>query len=268
MRSRLGLVLVTVLVASFATVVQPARAQAGDDDVRAKELYRNGEQLYEEGLYEDAVVAWENAYELSKRPLLLYNIANALERIGRWEEALERINQYRAFAPEEERETLNRRMRAIERRLEQKRADEEASLRDRAATTNTGSSVMLQPRSRRSSGPPPGAIALMALGGGGVAAGSVFGGLAIGARLEAQDLCRGVGEAVLCPDTAADALNRDARYSLGADIGLAVGGASLGAGIILAILDQQGLLPRKSGQPLLLPSAGPGVASLTLQGTF
>ena len=79
MRSRLGLVLVTVLVASFATPVPPVHAQANSDEVRAKELYRNGERLYEEGLYEDAVVAWERAYELSERPLLLYNIANALE---------------------------------------------------------------------------------------------------------------------------------------------------------------------------------------------
>ena len=122
MRTHLGLTLVTVLSTIVMTAAVPGSAWADDEDVRARELYRNGEQLYEEGLYEDAIVAWERAYDLSGRPLLLYNIANALERIGKWEEALRRINQYRAFATEAERETLDRRMRAIERRIDEKQS--------------------------------------------------------------------------------------------------------------------------------------------------
>ncbi len=57
-----------------------AFAQEGDS--RALELYRNGVQLYEEGRYELAIVAWKEAYAISlkteqPKSLLLYNIAVA-----------------------------------------------------------------------------------------------------------------------------------------------------------------------------------------------
>ena len=89
---------------------QPGLAQSpsGDSDARARHLYRNGELLYAEGLYSDAIAAWESAYDLSDRPLLLYNMANAQERLGRWEDALQSLNRYRAFAPLEERDVLIR----------------------------------------------------------------------------------------------------------------------------------------------------------------
>lgn len=282
MRPLRGLALVAVLLVNFTSIALPAVARADEDEVRAKELYRNGERLYEEGLYEDAILAWERAYDLSKRPLLLYNMANALERIGRWEEALQRINQYRALAPEAERETLNRRMQAIERRLEKKRRSDADEARlaevaraasERSAQANSGRSIGInsvalqaQPRGRR--GPPAGTLALLGLGGAGLASSAVFSGLALQARNEAALLCQGIGETVFCPETAADSLSRDAQFSLGADIGLIAGGATLGTAIILSILDSQGLLPGSPPRVVLLPSASTNQASLNLQGTF
>jgi len=275
MRPSRELALVACLLASFTTALAlPALALAEDSDLRAKELYRNGERLYEEGLYEDAIVAWELAYELSKRPLLLYNMANALERIGLWDEALRRINQYRALAPEDERETLDRRMRAIERRLDKKheadaaRRAEEDILRAKPGSGTTNNSVTLRPRPQRPEGPPTGAIVLMALGSSGMTAGGFLGGFALEARSEAAVLCSGVGEVVLCPESAGSFLTRDASLSLGADISLIAGGATLGAGIVLSILDSQGLLPGQTRRVVLIPSAGPGQASLSLAGTF
>jgi len=88
-----------------------------DDLVRAQELYENGARLYDEGLYEEAIAAFEAAYTLSKLPELYYNIANAYERLAKWQEALDALNKYRAFAPTDERETLDRRMRNLERRI-------------------------------------------------------------------------------------------------------------------------------------------------------
>jgi tetratricopeptide (TPR) repeat protein len=273
MRPRLGLALIAVLFASLMPLAPPALAQASDEEARAKELYRNGEQLYEEGLYENAIVAWELAYELSKRPLLLYNIANALERIGKWDDALRSINQYRALAPEDERQTLDRRMRAIERRIEdkrvaeEKRSAEEAIVRAKPNPKETPATVTLRPR-EKTPRPPQGAIALMALGGAGLASGGVLFGLALQARNEATGLCSSAGPTVLCPKAAAQPLARDSAFSLGADIGLIAGGVSLGAGIVLSILHSKGMLPRGGRQVLLVPSAGPGRASLSLQGTF
>ena len=106
---------------SWALLGGAARAQeegtAADIDARARELYDNGAILYDEGRYEDAIVAWEEAYRLSGRPLLLYNIANAQERLGQWRAALDTLNRYRAYARPEERERLDRRIANLERRL-------------------------------------------------------------------------------------------------------------------------------------------------------
>jgi len=69
----------------------PAAAQKSADDERARELYDNGAILYEEGRYEDAIAAWKAAYDLSPKPLLLFNVANAYERIGGLLDAPEKL---------------------------------------------------------------------------------------------------------------------------------------------------------------------------------
>jgi tetratricopeptide (TPR) repeat protein len=107
----------------LVALLGPALALAQDeptpsaDDERARELFQNGRVLHEEGRYEDAIAAWEEGYRLSKRPLFLYNIGNAYEKLGDLEHAIEYFNRYRAFAPEEERVTLERKIRALEERV-------------------------------------------------------------------------------------------------------------------------------------------------------
>lgn len=99
--------------------IAPLRvAQAGEEDeARARSLFENGARLYEEGRYEEAILAWEEGYRLSKRPLFLFNIANAQERLGKLEEALSSLNRYRAFAADDEREVLEKRVRNLEQRV-------------------------------------------------------------------------------------------------------------------------------------------------------
>ena len=58
-----------------------------NDDAQAKQLYEEGVTYYEAGRNQEAVVAWTQAYNLSKKPLLLFNIANAHERLGNLMEA-------------------------------------------------------------------------------------------------------------------------------------------------------------------------------------
>src|SRR5687768_9802487 len=97
----------------------PGYTPSPEDDARARELYDNGALLYDEGRYDDAVAAWAESYRLSGRPLLLFNMANAMERLGRYEDAMTLLSRYRAFAPAEDRETLDRRIRNIEARLDE-----------------------------------------------------------------------------------------------------------------------------------------------------
>ncbi len=273
MRRLLLRILVPLMLLMFAS---PAWAQG--DDQRARELYENGALLYEEGDYENAVIAWKQAYDISERPLLLYNIANALERIGEWQEAFDYLNQYRAFAKADERDTLDRRMRSIERRLEDKRSDEEAVAEEArtaeearaaeetsAGTENTSGGNTLSTTSTTragAAGPNPGGVILLGAGLGGVAVGGIFGGLAVNARADAASLCSS-GDPVLCPDTAREALDNDRNFALASDISMIAGGAVAAAGLVVLIVDATSK-KKKATSFRILPSAGPEGGSVTL----
>lgn len=117
------LILALTMVGPATALAQDAPPPAEDPAMlRAKELYDNGTRLYEEGLYSEAIGAFEEAYRLSNRPLLMFNIANAYERLGKLQEAVDYLNKYRAFAAAEDRESLERRISALDRRLAEQKA--------------------------------------------------------------------------------------------------------------------------------------------------
>ena len=95
----------------------PETSLAQSDDARARLLFDNGHQLYMEGRYEDALAAWTEAYALSQRPLILFNMANAYERNGQLEKAVAVLNRYRAYAQPDEQEVILRRIKNMEQRL-------------------------------------------------------------------------------------------------------------------------------------------------------
>lgn len=260
-----------LILGSMALFAPVARAQSTPDanQERAKELYQNGSLLYDEGRYEDAIVAFQEAYRLSEQPKLLYNIAQAQERLGRYQDALDTLSRYRAYAPAEEREALDRRIRNLERRLE------EAG----SAPTPTPAPTATAPSSAPAPTPTPTPerdgvrvlpIALYAVGGVGLGAGALFGLSARSARADAEALCVDGATGALCPDSAADPLSRDRRSSLLADVGFGVGAAGLIGGTLTLILGGDAAV---SGTGAGLPSAlslgvRPGGASLTLSGSF
>jgi len=261
-----------LLSLSFLLPGSYAYAQSGTES-RARELFENGARLYDEGLYDEAIAAWQAAFNLSPdRPLLLYNMANAYERLGRYQEALDYLNRYRALAPSEERETLERRMRAIERRMNEvkERAlnpPDGDPLRDA-----TGSRIQVtssQGGSNSGASPHPAGIALIAGGGAGLAIGGVFGALALTERSRARSLCiESTSGDTLCPSEAKAHIELDRSYSLGADIALIAGGAALGAGVIVLLVDATSSSDAKASNFLLVPSGGPDGAALTLMGRF
>lgn len=83
----------------------------------AQRLFENGARLYAEGSYEQSIVAFDAAYELSREPLMLYNMANAHERLGNLRQSIDLLNRYRPFADPAEQDVLLQRIVAMERRL-------------------------------------------------------------------------------------------------------------------------------------------------------
>lgn len=206
-----------LLLATLAFAQDPAA-----DDARARELYENGALLYEEGRYEDAIAAWREAYRLSDRPVLLFNMANAAERIGDYDEAMRLLSRYRAYAPAEERETLDRRIRNIERRLDEQRTTSPAATVAPTPTTPAEPArdgVRILP------------VVLLGAGGLGLAGGGAFAVLALDARADALAACTTSGDATWCTDAAADPMRRDKSWSLAADVGFVVGGLAAAGGV-------------------------------------
>lgn len=252
--------LLLTLVDPAVAALPPAPALSSvtaEDDERARELFQNGLDLYEEGRYEDAIAAWEEAWRLSGRPLLLFNMANAAERIARWDDAMELLSRYRAFAPSDERETLDRRIANIQRRIEETRGATGSTTTTTSTTAQTTTTPSTTPGPTRSVSPLP--IVLLSAGGASVVTGTIFGVRALDARADAADSCASSGDATYCTGEARDALARDRSSALVADLTIGLGALAVAGGVVTLIVP----LPLQVGG-----SVGPGGGMLSVGGTF
>jgi tetratricopeptide (TPR) repeat protein len=77
-----------------------ARAQQQTDDELAKQYYKLGEELYTRADYEGALKQFQQAYKLSNKPALLYNMARCNESLGQHEKAIELLREYLKSNPD------------------------------------------------------------------------------------------------------------------------------------------------------------------------
>ena len=213
-------------------------------DDRARELFQNGRDLYNQGRYEAAITAWAEAYELDARPVLLFNLANAYERVGRLEEALEALLGYRPYAPAEEGDLLDARIRTMEERVavirSERRQEEQAKLeaeRELAEEREAAAAALAEAQAAADAGPavPVLPIAITAVGVGALGFGAVNGVITSRTRRDLSDpaLCTPAG---LCKTGAEDLFAREKRTALFADVGLISGAALTGLGVVLFAL--------------------------------
>lgn len=98
-----------LLICAFAfaltalTASPCAQAQSTHEatDAEARGLFLAGQAAYATSRYDDALRYFRQAYELSRRPQLLYNIAVAADRLRRDEEALAAFEQFVRDTPED-----------------------------------------------------------------------------------------------------------------------------------------------------------------------
>lgn len=283
------LLLGLALVLAFAPCAARAQHRADPRERQARALFEQGEAAYEEGRYDEAIAAFEQAYGLSARPLLLYNIANAKERLGLLSEALENLRNYLEDAPDDERPIIERRIRGLEDRVTRQDREqvERRAEQERIARTAGEAAASAAVRDGRahagSQGPAPPILGwTLAIGGGAlVVTGVIFGVLALGARSDAAALCSEVGASTFCPISAESMLSRDRTFSLLADIGVLAGAAAATLGIYLVVLHDKETRPppRVPGMATLrAPTSAPrfelgvgslaGGAALLLRGTM
>jgi tetratricopeptide (TPR) repeat protein len=79
-----------------------ARAAHGitDEEERAKAHFLAGQSYYEQASYADALKEFNEAYRLSKKPALLYNIARCHESLAQYPEAIKLLERYLRDQPD------------------------------------------------------------------------------------------------------------------------------------------------------------------------
>ena len=267
-----ALAVLAPLTPAYADSGKAGKQEASKDtEAEARRLFREGDRLYAEGDYEGAVTAFEKAYELSHKEALKYNMANAYERLGRYEAALAALRDYLPHTKPEEQDVVRRRIEKLEKRVEDQR------LKTQQAEVSTGSSPA--PTVAPSSPPSPAAdvptedkqpapvlgYVLLGVGAVGIGVGTFFGLQALGEKSDAEDACVDASGGRRCPVGAQDSLDGAKSKALIADV-------SLGVGIVAAVVGGYLVLSSGSGKSassrMLRVSGGNRGGELRLIGTF
>ncbi len=131
--------------------VQAQAAASEKRDAEARGLFDAGKAAFESGRFEVALERWQEAYALSGRPALQYNIGLALDRLRRDQDALEAFRAYLTWDSEGERaEEVKGRIEAIEKALAQEQA---ADSKQVASPAEAAATVAVQEGSTPLDGP-------------------------------------------------------------------------------------------------------------------
>ena len=198
-----------------------------------KRLYDMATLWYEEGQYDRALEAFNQAYALTQLGDILFNIANVQERAGQLQEAVDSLEKYRLYASDEEGPTIRRRILSLEERIREEEAEAAAT-----AAPVVQDPVVTQPATPPQKQP---RWSWVAVGGTSTA---VFGGAALASYVGTRQ--------------ALDNGNRDAyaTWRTTNNVSLALAGAG-------AVLTAAGLLWQTSDAPSLQVSASPTHATFT-----
>lgn len=116
-RSRL---ISTFVALALSSQSLPALGQDSPDEL-ARRHFESGVAYLQESDYESALRAFEKAYELSKRPDLLLNIATVYERKGELGAAVSSLKKYLEVATDgDQRATVESRVANLEKRIAEK----------------------------------------------------------------------------------------------------------------------------------------------------
>jgi hypothetical protein len=96
----------------------PSPGTLSDKDQQARSLFEKGRQAYGDGQYRDAWAYFHQAYQLSGRPELLYNIGQTADRLGQDADALRAFRMYVERLPNaQNRHDVENRIHALEERV-------------------------------------------------------------------------------------------------------------------------------------------------------
>lgn len=267
-----ALSLVTLL-ALVSLAPSGARAQEPTEamDVEARALFEAGTTAFDDARYADALEHFRRAYELSRRPGLLYNVGIAADRLRRDADALEAFEAFLAAVPEhprrrdvEVRVAILREAVAAQRDAEAATGATEAGSateRDVAATTGTTTGTVdasASPDAAPHEGGGPGLAAIVGA--------SVLGAVGLAGVITGVVGIAGAGG---CVTTAASGACVEESQPAWAPIGvyLGVGAAAIAAAIVWIVVDA-GSEGEGDGARRAALEVGVGPTGLRVRGSF
>jgi tetratricopeptide (TPR) repeat protein len=232
-----------------------ATVDAAELDQAARILFDAGTRAYEAGLFEEALTRYTNAYELSHRPELLYNIAVSHDRLEQKHEAADFYARFVEAVPDSPRIGIARSRAEIL----QRSVDEEAvraAAYENARADNSDSPGNEAPPDVEGSRSLAGPIASFAIAGAGLVTFAVSG-LIAGSRFRDADVTCSTG----CDEAQLDSVDTAA---LVADIGLGIAIAGAAVGVVWLLVGGSGDDQRAHVSPVVSPQ----VAGLEFAGSF
>lgn len=226
--------LCAVLLFASPARSQPKPAIPPSDYVEAaKAHFAAGSAYYDQANYNDAVKEFNEAYRLSQRTDLLYNIAICYERLSDWDNAIATLQKYLAEKPNAtDRVTIETRIQNLTRRRDESRPQPVVAPVQPVLVTPT---PLAPPMGERKRG-------WWLAGTITAAAGLVIAGTGLALAIEADQIygqlqkqCMGN----LCDPSLRNKVNLGWDYGISADVLFGIGGAAVAAGAILLIVQSR-----------------------------
>ncbi len=232
MRNTIGWAYLLCIVVACASAAPVARAQDSAHDAEAHAYFEAGRMAFGDGRYDEALAAFQRAFDLSQRGQLLYNIGQCHDRMRHDHEALDAFERFLAAEPDSPQAAeVRARVAFLERAIESEptaTSAETSPALDAALADTTVTEPAPAPSSNADVGPAP--WILVGVGGVLVIAGAVLVGLGFSDVSTVQNAPDGARYA-----TVHDA-DQQATPFIGAGFaGLGIGAALAAVGIVWAV---------------------------------
>ncbi len=230
---------------TLALAIAPAVHAQDDDagmDAEARALFQAGDVAFREGRFESALGYFQRAYELSRRPGLLYNLGATADRLRRDADAARWFRQYLAEQPDPpNRGEVEARLAVLDRAI----AEHDAATPPPADTTTTTDTTEAsaasdanaipvvspaEPAPASDGGPGPGPWIIVGVGAALVVVGAILIGIAVADVSAVEGAPRGTTWA-----SVADAYDRSEPLSVAGSVLIGAGAIGVLGGVLWGV---------------------------------